>query len=206
MTPQDLRRLHRKLERALSTLEDELIADYLTAPPTLAINASETIATSAYIVLAHAALEGFFEDLAFWILDRVVTNWTNSRRVSVATACLLLRAAPGVVDDTGSIFDQVRRALDAQKATMSRLIRVENHGISERHLRSLLGPLGVGLEVATNPTHIASLSNLASERGNRAHNNFGATVHVTASSAKTWVDDCVVLAADMVAHAIAMRT
>jgi hypothetical protein len=206
VTAKALRRLYRQLGQALHKLEDELIADYLAAPPTFAINPSETIATSAYIVLAHAALEGFFEDLAFWILDRVVINWTNSRRVSVATACLLLGAAPSAVDNSKSIFDQVRQALDAQKSTMSRLIRVDNHGISERHLRTLLGPLGVGLEVATNPTHVASLGNLARERGSRAHNNFGATVHVTASSAKSWVDDCLALAGDMVNHAIAMRT
>lgn len=206
MTGQDLRRTYRKLQQALRKLEDEFIATYLAAAPTLAINTSETIATSAYIVLAHAALEGFFEDLAFWVLDRVVTNWTNHRRVSVATACLLLSAAPSAVDNTKTIFNQIREALDAQKAAMSRLIRFDNHGISERHLRALLGPLGVGLEVATNPTQVASLGNLARERGSRAHNNFGATVHITASSAKMWVDDCVALAGDMVNHAIAMGT
>jgi hypothetical protein len=200
----EIRQRYRELEQTLLKLEAHFVKRYLVPPPALGVNKREMMATSAYIVLAHAALEGFFEQLAEWILKRTVANWTNKKRLSRATACLLLATTPKPDHATKSTFDQIRLALDEQKAAMSKAIRVDNHGISERHLRTILGPLG--LDMAANPAHVTALMRLSSERGSKAHNAVGATVHITAASAKTWVDDCLDLASDMLERAITMRT
>jgi hypothetical protein len=90
------------------------------------------------------------------------------------------------------VFNRIRKALDSAKSTMSKVINVDNHGISVGHVKELFCPLG--LDLPDDPSSLASLDKLAKRRGEKAHKGVGATVVVAAGDAKKMVGDCLVVA------------
>ena len=101
------------------------------------------------------------------------------------------------------MFDTLRKALDEAKVNLSRTIR-ENNGVSTRHLRSLLYPLGV--DVPDDPVLVGSLDLVISIRHEWAHRNrFGAKTPKSAKDVHTAVADCVTLAEKLAKSASAIK-
>jgi hypothetical protein len=182
------------LRRAVSEVEERFLLPHLTSPATLKTpSRSEQLDVAAYIVLAHGALENFVEGVALWVLTRSVDNWAAHKRVTRATAAILLSQLPP--DESApprQVFDILRKALDKARTDISRSIN-ENNGISTRHLRSLFYPLGV--DVPDDPLLVGSLDLVITIRHEWAHQSrFGAKVTKSAQDVQTAVADCLKLA------------
>jgi hypothetical protein len=188
----------RALKRSAKEFEARFLSAYLAFPPSLdPPRRKELLDVAACVVLIHGALENFVEGLALWVLDRSVSNWTNSRRASRCTASLLLfHGPPPIPDEPTTIFDNLRVALAAAKESVSRSIH-ENNGISPRHLRVLFYPLGV--DVPTDAVQTASLDLLVRIRHQWAHQfRFGgAQVLRSARDIQLTINDCIAFADDL---------
>jgi hypothetical protein len=136
----------RRLAKALLDLETKFLlthsAEVLGAP-----NNDFIIDTRAYVVLAHAEFEEFFEQVASWVVENAHRLWFVRRRISSAALCMALECGPGVEKEKGPLvmFNSHFAALLAAKATLSARIHQQNNGIAPKHLREMLWPLGVEL-------------------------------------------------------------
>lgn len=182
------------LIRYVSELESHFISPYLSSRTLAPPKRKESLQVAAYIVLVHGALENFIEGLALWVLSRVVTGWTNTRRTSRSTASILLFHPPPKLDASKHItaFDNLRDTLAAANSSQSTAIK-DNNGIALKHVRELFYPLGV--DVPNDPVLTASLDSVVSIRHQWAHQyRYGAKVIKSAQDAKTAVDDCLTFA------------
>jgi RiboL-PSP-HEPN len=195
----------RILKRSIFEIEQRFLSVHLTSAPALnPPSRQERLDIAAYVVLSHGALENFVEGVALWVLTRSVDRWTAKKRVTRATASILLSQSPPAAP-TGptTIFDTVRTALDEAKTNISRTIN-DNNGISTRHLRSLFYPLGV--DVPEDPILVGSLELVIAIRHEWAHRSrFGASVTKSAQDVRTAVADCLTLAEKLATVASALK-
>ena len=195
----------RRLERFLRDIESRYLTPHLQTQTLRPPSRDEELDVAAFVVLAHGALENFAEGLAIWIAGRVEANWLKKRRLSRSSASLLLRLKYQADDetDTSTVFDVLRRALFAAKVERSAAANA-NNGVTPKHLRSLLAPLGVDLP--SDATLVASLEGLVSTRHEWAHQyRFGAKTPRTAGDMKKIADDCRQFAKQLAANVLALR-
>lgn len=193
------------LKRAISEIEQRFLKPHLTSAPTLKPpTRTEQLDVAAYVVLAHGAIENFVEGVALWVLARSVGSWTTRKKVTRATASILLaQSPPAVPGGPQLVFDMLRTALDDAKTNISRAIN-DNNGISTRHLRSLFYPLGV--DVPNDSVLVGSLELVIAIRHEWAHRSrFGATVPKSAKDAYNAVSDCIKLAEKLAEAAGALK-
>ena len=193
------------LRRSLAEIEQRFLAAHLASVPTLMPpSRPEQLDVAAYVVLAHGALENFVEGVALWVLTRSVARWTTDKRVTRATASILLSTSPpSEPKGPQSVFDTVRKALEEAKADISHAIN-ENNGVSTRHLRSLFYPLGV--DVPEDPMLVGSLELVIKIRHEWAHQSrFGAKDVKSARDVRTAVSDCLTLAEKLAKAASAVK-
>ncbi|MGA9543538.1 MAG: HEPN domain-containing protein [Candidatus Sulfotelmatobacter sp.] len=193
------------LKRSVSEIERRFLKPHLASAPSLKPpTRGEQLDVAAYIVLTHGAIENFVEGLALWVLARSVANWTTRKRVTRATASILLaQSQPVAPDGPQLVFDILRTALDEAKKNISRDIN-ENNGISTRHLRSLFYPIGV--DVPNDPVLVGSLELVIAIRHEWAHRSrFGASVPKSAKDAHNAVSDCIKLAEKLAEAASALK-
>lgn len=193
---------------ALRRFSDELEARYI-APHlgTVALGhptRSEELDVAAFAVLIHGALENFVEGLSLWILSRIEKNWLRNK-VSRSTVSLLLNASSSVdhCPDPRTVFDLIREAINAAKSSYASTVE-RNNGITVKHLRTLLTPLGI--DVPTDPLLIGSLDTLVKMRHMWAHQyRFGAKITKSAADAQKTASDCLKLAEEIYKRASALR-
>jgi HEPN superfamily RiboL-PSP-like protein len=139
--------------------------------------------TRAFLVLSHAEFETYFEEWAKEVARASETIWTKSQRVTTPLAFLLswseerlvppeTLSSPGAHDSTQELREIVAKLFP----TFYKRIK-DNHGVKERNVLSLFGPLGVPL-TAFAPTLLPNLDALGTQRGVHAHQSAKAVVSV----------------------------
>jgi hypothetical protein len=163
------------LEVHLQKLEQQFLAKHLAAPTSTP--ADYDLDVRSFCVLAHAALEQFFEDVASQYAAQVHQTWLSgthiSKEVVTAIICLAQFPKPFALDVEADeaqpqmpIYHQVSEKL--RESTQRYQLSVdENHGISLRYLRTLFSP--IGLHVDPGPDAESALTQLAKNRGAYAH-------------------------------------
>lgn len=186
----------RRLRRRLIQLEKHFLTQHISGATLAAPSEAEVLDVEAYVILSHAALEAFIEELASWMLERSVELWTMKSRLRRGAASLLLYCVdekPDAGKHRG--FDRLRIALKAAKGKLSKVIN-ENNGIDAKHLAALFGPLG--LDLPDDPALLASWHRVISMRHWSAHHNrLGAAVLSTAGDVRDNVRDCLTLATNL---------
>jgi hypothetical protein len=186
------------LRRTLAELTRRFIDPHAEAAPGILPSREAELDCRAYIVLAHAALEQYFETLALWVLHKIRDGWILRRRSTVCLAALMLSrgAAAGDEEEHTLAFDRLRAELQEAVQDLSKAV-YENHGASMQHLRRLFYPLGV--DIPDDARWKGSLETLSRLRGEIAHRRtLGATVIPSATDLRQIVlDDCSAFAAKL---------
>lgn len=194
------------LRTTVQNLEATFLPQSLAVRSLTSLGLPEALKLSAYVVLAHAAFEEYFEALATWGLDMAVEDWRHQRiRKSAATLILHVGKVSAVSDDTPEdrAFERVRAELDRVKKSFSNFITRDNHGISAKYLKRLFYPLGVDLP--PDVRMMASLDTLAGLRGTAAHTaTRGAKRQLDPNDTKKIVTDCLDLAVAMKIRVLAI--
>jgi hypothetical protein len=187
----DIDAIYNELNQHLSAHRQQFIAPHLPADPQ-ANPQSFATDVKAYCVLSHAALEDYFETVSLSIMSQAIDRWTNTRQLSDCIIMLLGRYGLHYSfndDDTGGdlrVFDSVREILAEAKIRFSRDIH-DNHGVSLRHLRKLIAPIGFDFIPDANASN--AFIQLSKERGLYAHKGRALQV-LSPEDADAFVSDC----------------
>lgn len=130
--------------------------------------------TRAFIVLSHAEIEAYLEGWAKELLGTSERIWTRSGRVALPLGFLLswnadrltfseLLSTPGARDSHQNLGALVTRLFQAYYERIK-----ANHGLKERNVLALFGPLGIPGS-AFPPTLLPGLDSLGARRGLHAH-------------------------------------
>lgn len=195
------------LKAIIESLEATFITPALASRALRTLSKPELLYLSAYVVLAHAAFEEYFEELATWALDAAVEDWRHGKVRQAAAALLLHHGKPSPVDEDTSpagAYDRVREELERLKTPFSRFIVKDNHGISLKYLKKLFYPLGV--DMPSSVRMMGSLDTFAGLRGAAAHTaTRGAKKHKDPGDTTKIVNDCLDLAEEMKRRVLAIR-
>jgi hypothetical protein len=182
--------LYNKLQDYITELERKFVSNILsTASPE-----SYELDVRAYCILAHAALEEYFEQIALTVMDRSIQNWLQPMPVINDTLLTLLAYSDEKIDYEGSPFQNVKTILEKGRQTLSYEISFHNHGISNKHLSKILLP--VSLQISDDVNLQNSLNKLVEQRGTFAHKGRIKNV-LSPEDAKKYVSDCLTLCDDI---------
>lgn len=129
-----------------------------------------------YIVLVHAQIEYYFEELAISIAQESYFEYENNKNIqipllSISSVNIFEISYPESFSDNRpksfvNLNDRIKRIYSKYFETVKM-----NHGITEKYLINLFWPLGVDVEIF-DTNLLAMLASLASQRGEIAHARF----------------------------------
>lgn len=187
------------LRHAVGGLETKFITPHLPVVPEVD-PATYNLDVRAYLLLSHAALEQFVEDLCLELVNRATDSWESNHHLSEPILALIAFYSDGLTisdnerDPEVTFFDHIRLGLEKAKATYSAYLKKKNNGVSVKYLRQMLLP--VGMSVPTDPKWVGSLGQLASYRGDNAHKH-RVTKVTDPERAREWVQDCLQMASQL---------
>jgi hypothetical protein len=161
---------YRSLKRRIAQLDRRLLPR-LNA--TGAYSSAQYDRVRAYRVLVHAEIEACIEDLAFETLVRAYGRWVSDKRprhclVAVVAYHDSHAALPRSMPPIGGPSNELPQALERAKDWYCGYVRGQNHGIREKHVLSMLLPLGVHTSEIDN-TWLATIDSYGQDRGETAH-------------------------------------
>lgn len=156
----------------INKIKSDYILKHLPAKPT-DDPAKFEIDVKIFCILAHAALEEFFENIALVVLEQSVDAFLTSGAINKSLLAMIAAGSERIRipdrDEPDEIkpFNNIRDILIAFKSEHSVYIQQENHGINLHHLRALFYPLYI--EIPSNVKYKSSVQKLANFRGEYAH-------------------------------------
>lgn len=167
---------HNQLLSRIGQLESNLL-------PAPKINGNYTKKESdmirSYVILTHAEIESYFEDIADSKIRKALSNWINNRTKS---NCLL-----SVMSFCSEEINWDKEKKSDKEKLEFRIYRVANHyrnklknnnGIKSANLFNILLPVGIESQ-DIDPTWLSTMDNFGSKRGQFAH---------TSSSVQSQID------------------
>lgn len=162
-------RRYSTLSGRIGALEKRLLP---TPSPTGSYSPKQYDLVRAFVVLAHAEVEYFLEDLANHVLDKVKSRWDATKSAGRCLSALMMYndkrlSLPSNLgrQNTADTFDEVAKA--AIKKHRDYVIQ-QNHGVKEANILRLYLPMGV-LETDLDPVWLAAMNTFGTQRGVVAH-------------------------------------
>jgi hypothetical protein len=158
----------RQLERRVASLDQSFLPKI---SPTGSYSARQYDRVRAYVVLVHAEMEAFVEELVSQALVAARSRWATTARTGKCVAALMMYnardiSAPAALgtQKTAHTFDAViKKVIADHERTV-----LQNHGIRESNLLKILLPIGV-LENELDPVWLANVNSFGQSRGIVAH-------------------------------------
>jgi hypothetical protein len=142
---------------------------FLPDPPTSKVSYSdkELDATRAYIVLAHAEIEAFCENLALEKARAAKAVFDATGKVRPALRRIIAYHVARNQRSWSEVLAPTRNVAEPALRSYQKAIH-DNHGIKRRNLEKMLFPIGVP-DVRLNTTWLAQMDSFGSNRGTWAH-------------------------------------
>ncbi len=179
------------LKRQIANFEEKYIKPHLPPDP-LADPEEYDLDVKSYLILAHAALEEYFESIALKVVSLAEAKWIHSQTPTrTAMTIFLLYGVKFEIpfDDealTDSLFNIIRKHFGECKRKFSTSIH-DNHGCSPKYLKKILLPAGIDFQ--PEPKALSSLVQLGKNRGEYAHKGSARNI-MAPEHAKEFVNDC----------------
>jgi hypothetical protein len=132
--------------------------------------------TRAFLVLSHAEIESYLEGWAKDVAQAAEVVWTSSGRVTLPLVFLLTTLGakvqvPATLQGSNS-KDMPQRLADASVKMFQEYYTLikNNHGVKEKNVLNLFGPLGVP-STALGSTLLPNLDSIGELRGTHAHHS-----------------------------------
>lgn len=172
--PNSLR--HKQLLSRISQLESNLL-------PAIKINGNYTKKESdlirSYVLLCHAEIESFFEDIAESKVQKALTAWINSRKKSNCLLAIMSFCTEEIYWKKIKKSSKEKLDFRINRVTNHYLRKLNNnHGIKSGNLCSILLPIGIESD-ELDQTWLNTMDNFGSKRGQFAH---------TSSSVQSQID------------------
>lgn len=140
-----------------------------------------TVRALSYRVLAHAEIEAYLEDRVVEIAKEAIKSWKQRGHLSRSLLYLvafsgremrrppesLISPTENKAKDWPTFLDPSQRLRECATSYVQ-AVQMDNHGIRERNLLSMLLPVGVDFS-DLDPVFIADLDSFGARRGEAAH-------------------------------------
>lgn len=141
--------------------------------PTGRFTKSEKWQTKAYIIFSHVEIEEYLEHTAEFILNKAITKWSDTKKISRVAAGLLAfyennEYAESMDEENKNGAPKTLTTIlyGARNRHLNNISN--NNGINKKAFKKLFLPLGL-LEEEFNQPLITMLGTLATQRGDLAH-------------------------------------
>jgi hypothetical protein len=150
------------------------LLSFLPDPPKSKISYTEHEfdLTRSYIVLAHAEIESFCEELALQKIKRAKQVFDATGKITPVLRKVISYNTAKNRRSWSEVLLPSLTTIDSAIQSYSDTVR-DNHGVKRNNLERLFYPLGI-LETKLNATWLAQMDSFASIRGGWAHKSIGA--------------------------------
>lgn len=167
---------HKQLLSRISQLESNLL-------PAIKINGNYTKKESdmirSYVILSHAEIESYFEDIADSKVRKALNNWMNNRTKSNCLLAIMSFCTEEINWEKEKKSDKEKLEFRINRVASHYLNKLNNnHGIKSNNLFNILLPIGIEAH-EIDPTWLNTMDNFGSKRGQFAH---------TSSSVQSQID------------------
>jgi hypothetical protein len=164
---------YRRLAKRLGQLRKHLLF-FLPDPPVsnLQYSVKELDSTRAYVVLAHAEIEAFCEELVQEKAQAAKAAFDNNRKVQPALRRMVTYYVATSGKSWGNVMSPPADVVNSAFQSYQERVR-KNHGVKIDNLEKLLFPLGIQ-ERQLSPTWLADMDSFGTDRGAIAHTSIGA--------------------------------
>lgn len=173
MNPKNIRtKLLSDLQKRLSYLQQSLLPNEFNE---LGDYDNQTILlTEAYILLVHAEIESYIENVCLQLIQYVVRQWCNQSKTSPTLFCLLASYHHKWVEQEGEPkrAKDINEAINFAVAQYSNIIK-SNHGIKYNDLKKMIIPTGINYDSLDTPwkNNMDSFGTLRGEIAHTSHKN-----------------------------------
>jgi len=130
----------------------------------------------SYVLLVHAEIEAYFEDIAREKVRKALSRWMTNRKRSSCLKAVLAYSGNELSYESVRKVDSNNISFRLNKAVSHFIALIQkNHGIKEANLLSILIPLGIELR-DIDPVWLTTMEAFGNLRGAIAHNS--TSVHI----------------------------
>ena len=162
---------YKKLISRISSLERNLL-------PAVKVSGNyskkESDMIRSYVLLVHAEIESYFEDVASLKVQQALARWTANRTKSNCLLAIMSFCSNEINWDGIPKVDRLRFNYRINKVVSHFINKLgANHGIKSNHLYKILLPIGIE-ESDLDNAWLSTMDSFGSQRGSIAHSTISA--------------------------------
>lgn len=147
----------------------------------------ETDFTKAYVILVHAEIETYFEEVAKHKAQVTLAKWRSDRRKSNCLLSVMSFMTPEIQwenDDHKNCLEyRINKSVSHYISILDR-----NNGIKANNIFSMLLPLGIE-ERELDPTWLIDMDSFGGARGNFAHSSHSVQLQIDPTTEKDRINN-----------------
>lgn len=123
----------------------------------------------SYVLLCHAEIESYFEDIAESTVKKALHNWKENRKKSNCLLSIMAFCVDEINWEKADKSNKEKISYRVNKVTNHFLNKLDsNHGIKSQNICSILLPIGIESD-ELDQTWLNTMDNFGSKRGKFAH-------------------------------------
>lgn len=170
---------HNKLTSRISFIESKLL-------PPIKLSGNYTKKESdlvrSYVLLAHAEIESYFEDIASEIVTRSLQAWITSRRRSACLLSIMTFCGEEIKWENRNEKNKIETRIRVTAAHYINLLK-SNHGVKSKNILNILLPIGVE-ESSLDQTWLTIMDEFGKKRGSFAHSSHSVQAQIDLKTEK----------------------
>jgi len=174
---------HNKLLSRISAIENNLL-------PAIKISGNYTKKESdqirSYVILVHAEIEAYFEDMASEKIQKSLDLWKTTRKKSNCLLSVMTFCAKDIIWDNKPDKNSIESRINKTVIHYINLLN-KNHGVKSKNIRKILLPLGVE-ESDLDQTWLNIMDDFGKKRGSFAHTTHSVQSQIDLQSEKNRID------------------
>ncbi|SFZ93845.1 hypothetical protein SAMN05428642_103367 [Flaviramulus basaltis] len=128
----------------------------------------------SYVLLVHAEIESYFEDVALQKIEKAFDDWIIGRKKSNCLLAVMSFCADEINWDRIQKVDKLKFDFRVNKVVRHFINKLgSNHGIKSEHLYKMLLPVGVE-ESDLDNAWLSTMDSFGAQRGSIAHSTISA--------------------------------
>jgi len=128
----------------------------------------------SYVLLAHAEIESFFEEIALVKIQKALAKWSLNRTKSNCLLSVMSFCAGEINWDSIPNTNKDKLSFRINRIVTHYINKLDsNHGIKSNHIYNILLPIGVEEHQIDN-TWLSTMDNFGARRGSIAHSTISA--------------------------------
>lgn len=174
---------HNRLLSRISSIEKNLL-------PAVKVSGNYTKKESdqirGYVILVHAEIEAYFEDMASEKIQKSLDLWKTARKKSNCLLSVMTFCAKDIIWDNSPDKNKIESRINRTVIHYINLLN-KNHGVKSKNIRKILLPLGIE-ENDLDQTWMNIMDDFGKKRGSFAHTTHSIQAQIDLQTEKNRID------------------